>query len=291
MAVTVAPGKDPMSVYADLLNAGPSGVELANKLMLQSGEPYQGGMTPIQNYPVSEANDPTDPAVNPITGLTSTDASPTQAPAPAPLADWTKLLEGAGLDWTYGYSPAQQFRQYATTRFAPGTRRGFYGLQPQLLQRHMLRTPGLAEGARSFRDFMGGYGSGGLGMDYGGLRGLAEMVGAVSGLTGQEFLQAIDPKDDYAGDITGAMGIVGGMDPLQQAYYRQQYGIGQDAEQSQLGLASLLEQQRLGVQPGGAMSRAIASSLEELALSLMERDPQTNFLNWYLGQTKGKNNG
>ena len=137
---------------------------------------------------------------------------------------------------------------------------------------------------------MGAASSPGFGfMPYsGGLRGLAEQVGAMSALTGEQFLDVLDPQGaGYTGApiAAGARESLGGLSPLQQYFYRTQYGTGRDAATNQMALATLLENQRLNTQPGGMMAQAVAQTLDELQQNLMARNPQANFLNWYLGRT------
>ena len=117
-------------------------------------------------------------------------------------------------------------------------------------------------------------------------------IGALSALTGEQFLDVLDPQTGYAGTPIGdpTRRSLEGLTPLQQYFYRTQYGTGEDAATNQFALASLLENQRLGTQPGGAMAMAVSRTLDELAQNLMARDPQANFLNWYLGRTQGGTN-
>ena len=173
------------------------------------------------------------------------------------------------------------------------------------MQRYMLRAPmGLGYAASpgmSFRDFIGAYGSPsyagfmpysqgrpGMWTGEGGLRGIAEQIGALSALTGEQFLDVLDPQTGYAGTPIGdpTRTSLQSLTPLQQYFYRTQYGTGREAAVNQMALASLLENQRLNTQPGGMMAQAVAQTLDELQQNLMARDPQANFLNWYLGRTQ-----
>ena len=130
----------------------------------------------------------------------------------------------------------------------------------------------------------------------GGLRTRAEQAATMAGLTPGQFFQYVDPMAEADYDTTAAyqaaqitpdvLGRVEALTMPQQLMYRQTYGTGEYAEANQLALAQLLARQQTdGGMYGGQYGTAISRALGELSGQLMARDPEANFLDWYLQRT------
>jgi hypothetical protein len=191
-------------------------------------------------------------------------------------------------------SPEQQFAQFASTEFRPGPSRmrsAFYDVANPLLQQYYLAQPGMADygGFRSFMDQ-----NVALRPNWETLRGQAERAALVAGMPPAQFFEYYDPAEDpasYEGpEITpGMRAQLDAMSDAEQLMWRQMYGTGETAAANQLGLANLMALQRGGGGLyGGAMGGAISSALGELQSQLMARDPDANFLDWYLARTQGQ---
>ena len=198
------------------------------------------------------------------------------------------LFDQAGIPWG-ALTPEQQFGAYATTKFRPGPSRlrsAFYDVQQPLLQQYQLQQPMMADyGAGGFADFMGG---GLAGQEN--VRALAEQAALMARMPGAQFYQWVDPQPDYTGpEITpGMYTALSGITPAQQLMYRDVYGTGEQAATNQAQLANLMALQRGGGGLyGGPMGQAITGALGELRGQLLARNPEANFLDWYLSRTEG----
>jgi hypothetical protein len=210
------------------------------------------------------------------------------------MATMEELFESAGLPWVE-LSPEEQFASYATQQFRPAdrrTRRAFWGLQDPLMQQYYLNqplmtTPGQEYG--SFADYMTQVGESGYQAPSPATFGVqARQAATMAGLTPGQFFQYVDPQTDYTGPAIspGAQAQIEALSPAQQLMYRQTYGTGAQAAQNQLALASLLARQRTGGgMYGGQYGSAIESAMGELSGQLLARDPEANFLDWYLKRT------
>ena len=231
------------------------------------------------------------------------------------------IFDAAGIPWG-ALTPSEQFGAYATTQFRPrtsGLRSAFYDVQQPLLQQYYLQQPMMTSAYPDytgptyggFRDFMEG---GFAGQEN--IRDLAEQAAVMARMPEAQFFEYVSPDvledvdpdtgqyvrtGEYAGPaITGDMatwnpvtgryegGELGGLSRAQQLLYRQTYGTGQQAAANQAQLANLLALQRGGGDLyGGPMGQAITGALGELQSQLMARNPEANFLDWYLDRTRG----
>jgi len=235
-----------------------------------------------------------------VSGGGTTPAETTQSAVQA-------AMEAAGIPWDVSM-PEQQFRQYAGQQFRPGLnylRSAFYGMQEPLMQQYYLGAPQMDQPFGGFGQFMAQRGVDEPVSPYDytpqveeltpSLSGLAQRVSAVSGLTPGQFLEYIDPQTGYAGpEITDlTRGLIGGLTPQQQLWYRRVYGTSEESEANRAALVNMMALQRSPVngaaQPmyGGALGEAITGSLGELYTQLMARDPGANFLDWYMQRTGG----
>ena len=184
------------------------------------------------------------------------------------------------LDPNVYFSPAQQFRQYATRTTAPGSplRDAVYALEQPLLQQYYLtgrgadpRFGGTGE-FQSFSDYLGRAGRM-PDTDFRSLIGEAANIGTMEG-------------DEYSDYLLGA-----GRDLAEQQridLIRQRYS--QPGER--LGLARYLAAQRPGGGVyGGLLGQALGSSIQDLETIYQSRfpagGPNRDFLNFYLQSTGG----
>ena len=206
------------------------------------------------------------------------------------MAEW---LESAGFGPQL--TPEQQFMQYGADVFRPGRsrlREAFWEARQPLLQQWYLNMPSrLAAGqGTSFADFMTGGPSGGRTELATGdrLRSLAQQAALVGGLSPTQWTDYQDaPLTGGVIDPSVRMRL-GNMSPQERTLWRYAYGTGEDAATNQLNLAYALAMQRPGGGSyGGMMQRAIGSALQEIQEQQSLRDPESNFLDWYLQRTAG----
>jgi hypothetical protein len=213
------------------------------------------------------------------------------------MATMEELFEAANIPWVE-LTPEQEFGAFASQQFRPGPSRprsAFWEMQEPLLQQYYLEQPLMTSPGQeygSFSDYMGNVGAPGYAAP--GAWSLGERArgaAAMAGLTPGQFFQYVDPQADYAGPaITeGVEARIGALTPAQQLMYRQTYGTGEQAAANQLALAELLARQRTGGgMYGGQYGRAITSAMGELSGQVMSRNPEANFLDWYLQRTPSK---
>ena len=221
------------------------------------------------------------------------------------------FFEREGIPWGE-LTPEQEFAAYATTAFRPGPSRlrsAAYNVRDPMLQAYYLAQPMMMGDATTgpyggFRDWMQsavsdpGY-TGAFGQAaQGAMRTRAQQAAVAAGMPGAQFFQYLDPQADYTGpEITEAQRLsLEAMSPEQLLMYRQRYGTGEQAAANQAALANMLALQRTAVPGqagpgrgfyGGEMGRAITSAMGELRGQLLARDPERNFLDWYLQRTGG----
>lgn len=214
------------------------------------------------------------------------------------MATMEELFSSAGIPWVE-LDPRDQFGAYTTQQFRPGpspAREAFWGMRSPLMQQYYLEQPRMISPGQeygSFSDYMNQMGVEGYAQptaDELGIR--ARRAAAMAGLTPGQFAQYVSPlpSDEYQGLPISAdvRGLIEKLSPAQQLMYRQTYGTGQEAQQNQLELANLLALQRTqGGMYGGQYGAAVTSALNELSQQFQARDPNANFLDWYLERTKG----
>jgi hypothetical protein len=223
------------------------------------------------------------------------------------------MMEEAGIPWGV-LTPEQQYGQFASEQFRPGPgglRSAFtsWDVREPLLQQYYLAQPSMPEYG-GFADFMTGGPA--YGPAVGDLRDQAQQAALMARMPGAQFFEyaspdaVLDPvtgqyvrSGDYAGPaITSEMaawnpatgqyegGTLGALTAAQQLMYRQQYGTGPEAAANQAQLANLLALQRTGDgMYGGPMGQAITGALGELRGQFLARNPEANFLDWYLSRT------
>jgi hypothetical protein len=210
------------------------------------------------------------------------------------MATMEELFGAAGIPWVE-LTPEQEFGAFATQQFRPGPSRprsAFMQMEEPLLQQYYLQQPFMTAPGQeygSFSDYMGNVGAQGYAAPSAWSLGeRARGAAAMAGLTPGQFFQYVDPQADYEGPaITpGVQARIGDLTPAQQLMYRQTYGTGTEASANQLALASLLARQRTGGgMYGGQYGRAISSAMGELSGQFLARNPEANFLDWYLQRT------
>ena len=204
-----------------------------------------------------------------------------------------------GQDWLQesAFTPAQQFRQYATQTTAPGSvvRDALYSMQNPMLQQYYLSglpgTQTFGGGGvfgQGFRDYMPSY-SRTFNPNFRGefapttdLRDVAQEIAKISQMTAGPATQA----NSFLQYLENA----GNTNPFtadQAAVYRQIYGEGRDAEENRRQLANLVALQRPQNQGmyGGIVGRALSSVLNELYDAYTAQNPEGNFLNYFLQRT------
>jgi len=210
-----------------------------------------------------------------------------------------------GQDWLQesAFTPAQQFRQYATQQTAPGsvTRDALYSMQNPMLQQYYLSgLPGTGtfgggnEFGQGFRDYMPTY-SRTFNPNFRGaeapptnLRDVAQEIAKIS--------QYTSGPADQENSFLQYLENTGNTNPFsanQSAVYRQVYGEGRDAEENRKQLANLVGLQRPQNQGmyGGIVGRALSSVLNELYDSYTAQNPEGNFLNYFLQKTQAPEAG
>ena len=212
------------------------------------------------------------------------------------MATMEELFSSAGIPWVE-LTPRQQFQAYATQQFRPGpspAREAFWGMQSPLMQQYYLAQPSLTDYG-SFSDYMTQLGGTGYQRPTASQLGnQAQRAAAIAGLTPGQFAEYVDPRAGYAGPAISAYdrSLIEDLTPAEQLMYRQTYGTGQEAAQNQLDLANLLALQRTqGGMYGGQYGAAVTSALGELNQQFRARDPNANFLDWYLERTGGTGAG
>lgn len=214
------------------------------------------------------------------------------------MATMEELFSSAGIPWVE-LTPRQQFGAYATQQFRPGpspAREAFWGMQSPLMQQYYLAQPSLTDYG-SFSDYMTQLGGTGYQRPTASQLGnQAQRAAAMAGLTPGQFAQYVSPlpSDEYQGLPISAdvRSLIEDLTPAEQLMYRQTYGTGQEAQQNQLALANLLALQRTqGGMYGGQYGAAVTSALGELNQQFQARDPNANFLDWYLERTGGTGAG
>ena len=212
------------------------------------------------------------------------------------------LFGATGFDWEQEFTPAQQFRNWATTQTRPGMMRdAFYGQELPLTQRYLLGLGG-QRGAMTpggtFGDYLGTYAApqdprqGYAPRTTQELRSLAEAANLLGGMTGGEYTQYAGTPGMYGG--LGANYLMEARaDPgsLREQIYRSQYGTAQGAEENRRNLAMMLALQRpdgAQGQYGGIIGQAITGAMTELYNNMMaQQGGGGNFLDWYLKRTRG----
>ena len=184
------------------------------------------------------------------------------------------------LDPNVYFTPAQQFRQYATRTTAPGSplRSAVYALEDPLLQQYYLTGRGADPrfgGTGEFQSFSDYLGSAGRmpAADFRGLIGEAANIGTMEG-------------GEYSDYLLGA-----GRNLAEQQridLIRQRYSDPGE----RLGLARYLAAQRPGGGVyGGLLGQALGSSIQDLETVYQSRfpagGPNRDFLNFYLQSTGG----
>ena len=216
-----------------------------------------------------------------------------------------------GIPYRGFLTPREQVGQYANMMFRPGPsqmRSAFFQASNPLLAQYQLSAPltlqeydgGEISGFGSFADFANRFGQGDqIGVEYDPysgetLRQRAQQAALMGRTPAGQFMQYLDPQDDYVGPPLDENFIrqMEGMTPEQQVLYSQMYGTGDEAAQNQAALVDLMALSRPGGGfYGGVYGQAIQSLLNNMRQQVITNQPETNFLDWYLSRTTGESPG